>query len=358
MLEPLGQELVHALSGAEALEKLHDGNFTLVLMDVHMPTLDGFSTVEAIRKRSELKHLPVMFLTAVFRDPDSEARGYSLGAVDFVTKPFVPEIVRAKVAAFVSLHKYNRQVIRQQQRIAEETAARALADVANRTKDEFIAILGHDLRNPLNAILMTAAKHGMEPAASDTCRELARRISRSAERMNRLINQVVDLAASRLGAGIPITPKPVDMERLCRVPIEEMKAIHPHASVSLHVEGDMTGEWDADRVVQVIANLIGNAIKHGAHGLQESIRVSLRGDDTAVVLQVHNSGDPIPPSKLPHLFEPFTRGEHRREGLGLGLYIVQQIVQAHGGTIGVESSHAAGTTFTVRWPRHHPMCTN
>src|SRR5438552_8281362 len=130
VLEPLGQEIVRAMSGPEAIEKLSEGDFALVLMDVAMPVLDGFQTVEVIRKRNELRHMPVMFLTALFRDAESAARGYALGAVDFITKPFEPEIIRAKVGAFVSLHQHNEQIQRQQQRIATEVAARKTAEIA------------------------------------------------------------------------------------------------------------------------------------------------------------------------------------------------------------------------------------
>lgn len=348
VLEPLRQELIRARSGAEALEILNRQDCALVLMDVHMPALDGFQTVEAIRRRNELRHLPVMFLTAMFRDDKSAARGYALGAVDFIMKPFVPEIIRAKVGAFVALYQHNEEIKRQELRIAEEVAARRAAEVANRTKEEFIAILGHDLRNPLYAITMTAEKHGRAPQALEPCREASQRIGRSAQRISRLINDVLDLTRSRLGGGIPIERKPIDMAQLCRVPIEELRAIHPECQIAFQVDGDVLGAWDPDRVIQVIANLVGNAVKQGAAG---GVRVALRGDGDFVDLEVHNFGDPIPPSRMENLFEPFQRGEHRGEGLGLGLYIVSQIVSAHGGTITVESKEADGTTFTVRWPR-------
>jgi signal transduction histidine kinase len=348
VLDPLGQELVMARSGGEALELLKKQDCALVLMDVHMPVLDGFQTVEAIRQRHQLAHLPVMFLTAMFKDQQSAARGYALGAVDFIMKPFEPAFIRAKVGAFVSLYQYNERLKRHQQLLADEVAARKAAEQANRAKEEFIAVLGHDLRTPLNAIMLTAESHERQPQALEPCRVAGRRISTSASRMSRLIADVVDFTRSRLGGGIPIKREAANMAELCRAPLDEIRAIHPDSDISVHADGDVHGEWDPERVLQVVANLVGNAATHG----NGKVRVSIRGAPEHVVLEVHNDGLPIPSQKMEHLFEPFYPGGRRREGLGLGLYIIDQIVRAHGGSIRAESTATAGTTFTVYWPRH------
>ncbi len=139
----------------------------------------------------------------------------------------------------------------------------------------------------------------------------------------------------------------VDTGELCRVPPDEMRTLEPEHSVSLDVIGDVHGEWDPVRVAQVVANLVGNACQHG----EGPVRVTLTDDNDAVILAVHNAGPPIPPHKIQHLFEPFQHGGRRREGLGLGLYIVRAIVHAHGATIDVASTDT-GTTVTVRWPRY------
>lgn len=348
VLEPLGQELVMARSGREALELLDTLDCALVLMDVHMPALDGFQTVEAIRQRHRLAHMPVMFLTALFKDQESAARGYALGAVDFITKPFEPEFIRAKVGAFVSLYQYNERLKRQQRLLADEIAARKAAERADRAKEEFIAVLGHDLRTPLSAILLAAAKHEKLPDALEPCREAGRRISTSANRMSRMIEAIVDFTRSRLGGGIPIIREATDMAALCRATLDEIRAIYPSVEMSLNVEGDVRGEWDPERVLQVIVNLVGNAATHG----DGKVRITARDLGKVVVLEVHNGGLPVPSHKMAHLFEPFYPGGRRREGLGLGLYIVDQIVRAHGGTIHAESTEAGGTTFTSYWPRH------
>lgn len=349
VLEPLGQELIAARSGAEALALLSSQEFALVLMDVHMPVLDGYQTVEAIRKRDELRHLPVVFVTAILKDDQSAARGYSLGAVDFITKPYVPEVIRAKVGAFVMLYKHNRQLQEQERKLADERAARAAAERATKTMEDFIAILGHDLRNPLNAIMMLAEQHGMRSDAADECRALGERIARSARRINRLIGDLVDFARSRHG-GIALDYQPVEMAELARVPVEELQTLHPRRHIELRVAGDLRGEWDPERVNQVVANLLDNAFKYG----DGSIDLSLEGRSRDVVMRVHNAGSTIPPEKLEHIFEPFAKGLLGPRGLGLGLYIVKQIVRAHGARIEADSNPDAGTTFTIEWPRHPP----
>jgi signal transduction histidine kinase len=348
VLERLDQILVLARSGREALQILETQDCALVLMDVHMPLLDGFQTVEAIRRREQLAHLPVMFLTAMFRDPESAARGYALGAVDFIMKPFEPEIIRAKVGAFVALYQYNERLKRQQRMLADEVAARTAAERADRMKEEFIAVLGHDLRTPLAAILVAAESHERRPDALAPCRETGKKISTSANRMSRLIDDVVDFTRSRLGGGIPLAYERADMAELCRAPLDEIKTINPHANISVAVSGDVNGEWDVDRALQVVANLVGNAVTHG----DGHVEIAIVGLLDSVILKVHNGGTPIPAHKMEHLFEPFHPGGRRREGLGLGLYIVDQIVRAHGGRVEAASSERGGTTFTVYWPRH------
>jgi signal transduction histidine kinase len=349
-LEPLGEELILASTGTEALELLAVHEFALVLMDVHMPILDGFDTVERMRKSTQLRDLPVLFLTALFRDQSSVSRGYALGAVDFIFKPVEPDVIRAKVAAFAMLYRHTERLKRQAHRLADEVAGRARAEHANRVREEFIAILGHDLRNPLGAILAAAERHG-EAGAAASCVEVCRQITRSANRMSRLIDDVLDLARSSLGSGIPIARQPIDLGELAMVPIEECRATS-RSEIELVTDGDVTGAWDPDRLIQVIANLVANAMKYGLRGAPIRVAVTGRTDD--VILSVHNLGAPISEAKLARLFEPFQRVDDRREGLGLGLYIVAQIVRAHGGTIAATSTAADGTTFTVTLPRRGP----
>jgi PAS domain S-box-containing protein len=234
-----------------------------------------------------------------------------------------------------------------------------LTDVSDRVRVEearerFIGILGHDLNNPLAAILMGAEVLEKLPGPYA---KAARTIARSAHRMEAMIHDLLDFARGRLGGGIPIAPTQCDLRLLCDKVVEEMEQAYPTRVMSFAGIGDLRGEWDPDRVEQVLSNLIGNAIKHG----RGPVLVMGHEDGDDVVTTIHNQGPAIPAEAIPTLFEPFTtahvgdgnRASHK--GLGLGLYIVSEIVHAHGGTISVSSVEGQGTTFTIRWPRRVPL---
>ena len=289
----------------------------------------------------------MIFVTALFRDKESAAHGYALGAVDFLIKPYDPDIIRAKVGAFVALHHRNEKIKEQERRLAAEQAAREAADAASRAREEFVAILGHELRNPLHTIALAAERWHTAPTAPADCRQAAERILRNTRRMDRLIRDVLDVARIRMAGGIELEPEPADMAELCRLAIDEMRVIHAQCNFVFDVDGDMKGRWDPHRVSQVVVNLLDNAVKHSG-ATSGPVRLSLRGEPDAVVMVVQNRGDPVPSGVK--LFDAFERGA-RGAGLGLGLYIVDQIVRRHGGTISYESSELEGTTFVLRWPR-------
>ncbi|OJT27404.1 hypothetical protein BO221_05375 [Archangium sp. Cb G35] len=219
--------------------------------------------------------------------------------------------------------------------------------------EQLIGIVSHDLRNPLNAItLSVAALLRQEELGERQAKGLAR-ISAATERATRLIRDLLDFTRARLGGGIPIERKPLDVHSLCRQVVEEVRLAHPDRDVEVVWSGEGTGEWDGDRLAQVITNLVNNALAYSPPGTP--VHVETRGMDGAVLLSVHNVGRPIPPELLPRLFEPMTRGrpggDAASRSIGLGLFIVANIVHAHGGTIEVHSEEATGTTFTVRLPR-------
>ncbi|GEJ56613.1 sensor histidine kinase [Anaeromyxobacter diazotrophicus] len=223
--------------------------------------------------------------------------------------------------------------------------------VMDRTRHQFLAVLGHDLRAPLSAVLMTAALVARE---GDKGAKAAARIVSSVERMTRLVNDLIDLTRTRLGSGIPINPVPVDLEVIARDGVSEFCAIHPECNLQFHSKGDLRGHWDPDRLAQVLSNLIGNALQHGEPG--RPVRVAARGDAEQVVLDVHNEGEPILDALLANIFEPMVRhvrgGESgQKTSLGLGLHIVREVTLAHGGTVAVTSTAGQGTTFSVRLPR-------
>jgi signal transduction histidine kinase len=230
-------------------------------------------------------------------------------------------------------------------------AANRFMLVMNRTHDQFLAVLGHDLRTPLSAVLMSAALVARE---GDKGAKAAARIVSSAERMRRMVNDLLDLTRTRLGTGIPIAPQPVDLDVIGREVLSEFHAIHPDLRLEFHSEGDLRGYWDPDRLAQVLSNLIGNALQHGERN--RPVGVGARVDAEEVVIDVHNEGSPIPDTLLANIFEPMVRHALRKDdteptSLGLGLHIVREVVLAHGGTVAVTSTARGGTTFSVRLPR-------
>jgi signal transduction histidine kinase len=167
-----------------------------------------------------------------------------------------------------------------------------------------------------------------------------------------MIRDLLDFARGRLAGGIPVAPRPCDLQALCDEVVEEMRQAHPDREIHFEAAGDLHGEWDRDRVEQVVSNLVGNAIVHGTG----AVCVTARDEGDEVVTTVHNQGPAIPAEAISTLFEPYTRPAEeadgpRSKGLGLGLYIASEIVHAHGGTISVTSAPGEGTTFTIRWPR-------
>ena len=222
-----------------------------------------------------------------------------------------------------------------------------------RFSEMFVGILGHDLRNPLSAIT-TAASLLARRADSDKVAKPATRIMNSAHRMARMIDQLLDFTHIRLGKGIPLERRRIDLGEVCRLAIDELESATEAPRVELETRGELVGVWDGDRLAQLVSNLLGNALAHGVDGSMVSVRV----DGTranAVVLDVHNAGT-IPDDVLAVIFEPFRSGsdkkQERSSGLGLGLYITQQIVFAHSGTIEVTSSPADGTRFSLELPRN------
>lgn len=222
-------------------------------------------------------------------------------------------------------------------------------------RDRFMGILGHDLRNPLASIAFTAQSL-LERADTPPAQQRAlTRIAGCAERMTRMIGDLLDLTRTRAGGGIPITPQPADLHAICRQVIEELESSHPARSIQFEARGEGRGVWDPDRLAQVVGNLVANALDYSPTDTPVEVTVEERGPN--VFLRVSNLGAPIPPSEIARIFEPFRRGARvlssgrSPQGLGLGLFIAQHIVKAHAGDIMVRSALQHGTTFTVRLPR-------
>jgi two-component system sensor histidine kinase/response regulator len=325
--------LLKARSGAEALELVLAHDFALALIDVQMPEMDGFEVAELMRGVERTRHVPIIFVTAGMRENEGVFQGYGAGAVDFLFKPIDPRILRHKAETFFQLYR--------QRQVLEETL---------RLNEELMAVVGHDLRNPLEVILMTAEV--MSTTTTDPAvLKNAQRLHRSGTRMRKIIDELLDVSRARLGGGIPLVRRAVDLLAVAKTSVAEAEVAHPERRIELRSHGDLHGEWDGNRLEQVLSNLLGNALRHGTQGTP--VTVSLDGRPDGVRLEIHNQGC-IPPETLPRIFEPFQASRESRAdggGLGLGLYIVQQIVLAHEGSIEVTSAPGRGTTLSVSLPR-------
>ncbi|WP_084197159.1 hybrid sensor histidine kinase/response regulator [Solimonas soli] len=332
-------ELLTARSGVEALELLLAHDIALALLDVQMPEMDGFQLAELMRGSERTRHVPIIFITAGGRDERRVFKGYESGGVDFLHKPINPVILRNKADVFFRLYRQQQQLAYE---LRERTEALHLAEM-------FMAVLGHDLRNPLSAVMLMAS--AIEGATPERVAALTSRIISSSQRMARMIDDLLDVVRARLAGGIAIRREAADLGVLVRRVVHEHRAAHPQRRITITEDGDLGGEWDADRLAQVASNLIGNALKHGDAAGAVEIHLDGRAPGAAT-FSVRNGGR-IPPELLPMLFDPFrgrSQNEGRRDGLGLGLYIVKQIVDAHGGEVEVESA-GAQTCFVVRLPR-------
>ena len=223
------------------------------------------------------------------------------------------------------------------------------------SRDLFLAILGHDLRNPLGGIVTASSSLATDGGLSGRNLKLAQTIESAGMRMDALVDDLIDFTRSRLGKGIPVVPAETDLGAIGQEAVEELQATHSTAEFRFDVFGDVRGQWDAGRVSQALGNLIANAVQHGAEGTP--IVVEARGAADEVVISIHNLGRVIAPEDQQRIFDPFEilRSDRSdrdgKAGIGLGLYIAKQIAVAHGGSVGVSSSVGEGTTFQLRLPR-------
>lgn len=334
-------EVLKASSGRDALELLLEhGDVALALLDVQMPEMNGFELAELIRGSERTRHIPLIFMTAGTREQNWQFRGYETGAVDFLYKPIDPHMLTSKANVFFELH-------RRRQALAQELQERT---EALRINEMFMAVLSHDLRTPLMSITAAASvlKRGLPP---DKAANMVDRVLRSSSRMGRMIEDLLDLTRIRQAGGLSLQLGMADMHGIVQRAAEELQTGFPDRQIVTDLDGDLEGTWDTERMCQVLINLVGNAVHHGA--ADQPVNILADGTQAGkVAVTVRNHGT-IPPDLLPHLFDPFRGRERppgRHQGLGLGLFIADQIVRAHGGHIEVASADDI-TQFRVNLPR-------
>ena len=299
-------------------------------------------------------------LEVAARDGRFEDEGWRVrkDGTRFWANVIISRIIDRETGLLLGFAKVTRD-LSQRRALELEKIARAAAEAelaarkqADNLRERLLGVVGHDLRAPLSAISMAANVMLKRGTLEGSDVKMAARIARNADRMAKMISQLLDFTRARMGGGIPIDPKPADLAEICSEILADSEIAHPDRKFSFARSGDTRGVWDRERLAQVLANLIGNAAKYGDP--QAPIAIALDEAGEAARLRVHNSGEPIPPDVLPTIFDPFRRGDHHRErseSLGLGLYIVSEIVRAHGGTIDATSTAEEGTTFTVTLPR-------
>jgi two-component system, sensor histidine kinase and response regulator len=328
--------MLGASSGAEALELLLQHDVALALLDVQMPEMDGFALAELMRGTQRTRRIPIIFITASPGDPLRSFKGYESGAVDFLHKPVDAHVLLSKVGVFAELHR-QRSLLHQR----NEELERVL-----KLNETMIAVLTHDLRTPLSAIMMCAEVVRIHAGDGPAAKSVAR-LKSSAQRMARMIEQLLDFSRIRSDI-LRLDLKDADLGSIAGSVVAELHQARPEALVELEATGSLAGRFDPERIGQVIGNLIGNAVQHG----QAGAAVRLRLDGTLpdrLRLAVSNAGR-LPDELLPQIFKPFKGTERSGEGLGLGLYIVEQFVLAHGGSVCATNS-PDGVRFDVDLPR-------
>ena len=275
----------------------------------------------------------------------SEFRALRASVVRLWTKQ-LREVDVTQIAELTRFHEAIDQLI-------AESVTRYSEEI-KQSKDRFLAILGHDLQSPLSAIITSSTFLLETGELKDPPLGLVRAIVTSGRRMNQMVRDLLDFARTRFGDRIPIVREETDLKTVVEEVVSEVAASSPGSPVEIETSGDLRGKWDANRLAQVLTNLVANAVEHGAPNAP--IEVTARGEPRDVVLSVHSSGPPIPQNELRQIFDGAKNGTEDgardRRHLGLGLYIVDKIVAAHGGSVEVRSSKQKGTTFTVHLPRN------
>jgi signal transduction histidine kinase len=346
-----GLVLLKARSGDEALELLLESDVALALVDVQMPGLNGFELAELMRGNERTRRVPIIFVTAGNADSQRRFRGYEAGAVDFIHKPIESDILRSKADIFFDLYRQRQQIALQRDEL--EIRSDALEE-ADRRKNEFLATLAHELRNPLAPL-----RHGLDilrrSPDSDAAAEIREMMDRQLVHLVRLIDDLLDV--SRISQGkIELRKERIQAADVLRAALESSRPLIDSARHSLTIDAPPEPIWlDADltRLAQVVGNLLNNAAKYTPEGGRIGLSLTTDGDDA--VIAVSDNGLGIPTDMQAKVFQLFAQVENHadraRGGLGIGLALVKQLVAMHAGSVTAESAGSGqGSVFTVRIP--------
>ena len=349
ILRELGENLIMAGSGREALEYLLHTDVALILLDVNMPEIDGFELATLIRQHPRYQQIAIIFISAIHHTYLYQLKGYEHGAIDYITVPIIPDLLRAKVRVFVELY---RKTVALRREMAERQRLESEAQRA-----QHFALLGrlaagvsHEIRNPLSAIFLNVdvLEEELRQPSPESTAELTQALTEIKTQLARLDDLLQDYLSLARVATIERTPQ--DLGVAVQAWVQEWLLLAIPQEVRLQLEGLEhldTVPFHASTLRRAILNLVQNALD----AMPQGGTLTLRGEGTAthVQLQVCDTGSGIPAEQLPHIFEPLYTT--KPEGTGLGLYLMQEIVAAHGGKVMVESVVGQGTIFTLILPR-------
>ena len=347
ILAPLGEDVVEASSGADALRQLLRKEFAVVLLDVRMPTMDGFETAQLIRQRPRSELTPIIFVTALNQGETNAGRGYELGAVDFVFAPVVPAILRAKVAVFVELYRAQQELRRYRTQLEHLVEERTTALTAiNRELEAFSYLVSNDLRAPLLAFdgLSEALLADYGGKLDDRAKDYLQRMRRASQRMGDVFDGLQSLF--RVTGG-DIHRENVDVSAMAAEIVEEMRASNPDRHVTVTILPELSVSGDVRLVRILLGNLISNAWKFTSKTENAVIEVGREGVDGESRLFVRDNGAGFDMINAHKLFGAFQRLHSQTEfpGMGIGLATVRRIVNRHGGRCWAEGAVGEGATF-------------
>jgi len=363
-----GVRVHQAESAEQALELLLQHEFALAILDVQMPGMDGFQLAEMMRGTERTKQIPIVFVSAAGRELNYAFKGYESGAVDFMHKPLDTHAVRSKVSVFVDLYRNRKRMARQLEALERSRreqevlldqlrSTKAELEDAVRMRDDFMSIVSHELKTPLNTLILEVqlrklqlGRNNFAAFSDDKLRQMVDKDERQIRSLIRLIDDMLDVSRIRTGK-LSIRPNHFDLGKLVGSVVENFAPQMEASGCKLLFQRPepIVGVWDEFRIEQVLANLLTNAMRYGAG---KPVQVNVSATPVTACIEVRDQGIGISQKSLERIFCQFERaeGSESSAGLGLGLFIAEQIVKAHDGRIQVESEEGNGALFRVLLP--------